>query len=184
MAASAASNSAAVCDTSVNSNPPGASSRAIAPASADGGTRTILGIARSPRRKNRCQYAPIRPRHANFGLAAEAGKPARKVQLVNGSRVAGNVAPGGPTGGARKKAAWSSTRGLAAVEPGAGNGQRQTAFTGFPRGRKNGRAPLPRGVGSGAAKRFSDQARGPSAIKRTGRSDNASTSRGCPFPGP
>src|SRR5262249_24891861 len=75
MAASAASKSAAVCDTSINSNPPGANSRAIAPASADGGTSTILGITSSPRRiKTGLQYVPIRPRHANpGGSAAEAG---------------------------------------------------------------------------------------------------------------
>src|SRR5262245_34390486 len=49
MPASAASNSGAVCESKASSKPRGAKSRAIAPASADGGTKTIFAIATSDR---------------------------------------------------------------------------------------------------------------------------------------
>src|SRR5262245_100776 len=95
MPASAASNSAAVCDTSANSKPLGASSRAIAPASADGGTRTILGIASSlPRVKadrSMHQSAQAMPTSSSGGGASQRQAAAGQWDQGNCQRTPGTT---------------------------------------------------------------------------------------------
>src|SRR5262245_5896217 len=101
MPASATSNSGAVCESNASSKPRGAKSRAIAPASGDGGTRTIFAITTSPSGRNASSgatpkdYALIPLVHANStGLAGLSSMQ----KETNARGVAGSEARGeGPS---------------------------------------------------------------------------------------
>src|SRR5215510_7171117 len=103
MLARAASNSGAVCESNARSKPRGARSRAIAPASADGGTNTMFGIHTSPvdgivQRRDRTDYAPISTADANSASA----QPIWHEQATKEGHASGDGARQGLMGGRRR----------------------------------------------------------------------------------